>query len=112
MSEDAGSTVSSQPKSKRELAADAYVRPQLSRARLNFMLTLFCLGEFMDAFIASCLFPAINSLQEHLHLKPTEVTWAFGAYTATFAAFLLISGRVSDVYSPRTFYLAFSFKDC
>jgi MFS family permease len=71
------------------------------------MLTLFCLGEFMDAFIASCLFPAINALREHLHLKPTEVTWAFGAYTATFAAFLLISGRVSDVYSPRTLYLFF-----
>ena len=87
-------------KSKRKLAADAYVRPKLSRARLNTMLLLFCLAEFMDAFIASCLFPAINAIQQRLDLKPTEVTWAFGAYTVTFAAFLLISGRVSDVYSP------------
>lgn len=99
-SDDAGSTVSP-PKTARELAAEAYVRPQLSNGRRYFMLTLFCLGEFMDSFIASCLFPAINDIQSALDLKPTEISWTFAAYSTTFSAFLLISGRVSDIYSSR-----------
>lgn len=79
------------------------VQPQLpvalSKRRRYLMLTLFCLAEFLDSFMASGLFPAINDLQKHLHIKPAETTWAFAAYSATFSAFLLISGRVSDVYS-------------
>ena len=91
-------------RSKRDIAADEFVRQKISKRRRYFMLALFCAAEFMDAFIASGLFPAINDIQNHLHVKPAEVTWAFAAYSATFSAFLLISGRVADIYSARKSY--------
>jgi len=66
------------------------------------MLFLFCFAEFMDSFIGSALYPAIRAIQGDLKVGDAEITWAFAAYSATFSAFLLISGRVSDVYSARS----------
>jgi MFS family permease len=83
----------------------AYVRPTLTRAHKHLLLWLFCGAEFMDAFIASALFPAINVLEKDLHISDANITWAFSAYSATFAAFLLISGRVADVYSARMCFI-------
>ncbi|TFY76923.1 hypothetical protein EWM64_g7089 [Hericium alpestre] len=34
-------------------------------------------------------------------MNPSEATWIMSAYSLTFAAFLLISGKISDVYSPK-----------
>lgn len=82
-------------------AVTNYVPPTLSQGRKWFMLFLFCLAEGMDSFIGSGLFPAISTVQKDLNIGPTEISWAFAAYAATFAAFLLISGRVADVYSSR-----------
>lgn len=84
-----------------DLAIQSYVRPVLGKGRKALLLWLFCGAEFMDAFIASALFPAINVLEKDLDIGDADITWAFSAYSATFAAFLLISGRVADVYSAR-----------
>lgn len=81
----------------------------VSKQRRYLMLTLFCLAEFFDSFMASGLFPAINDIQIHLNVAPAETTWAFAAYSATFSAFLLISGRVSDVYSSRWCFIVGAF---
>ncbi|KAI0043880.1 MFS general substrate transporter [Auriscalpium vulgare] len=81
--------------------AAPYVRPNLSKLHKGTLLMLFCLAEFMDAFVASALFPAIPAMERSLNIKTNEIVWVFSAYSATFAAFLLISGRVSDIYSAR-----------
>ncbi|KAF8305938.1 MFS general substrate transporter [Clavulina sp. PMI_390] len=73
------------------------------------MLVIFCFGEFMDSFTASCLFPGISPISISLDLQATEVSWIFSAYSATFAAFLLISGRVSDIYSSRVCFIIGAF---
>ncbi|KAF8305932.1 MFS general substrate transporter [Clavulina sp. PMI_390] len=85
------------------------IRAMPSKARLYIMLTIFCFGEFMDAFSGSCLFPGIAPITDALHLQPTETSWIFSAYSATFAAFLLISGRVSDIYSSRVCFIVGAF---
>ncbi|KAI0045819.1 MFS general substrate transporter [Auriscalpium vulgare] len=79
----------------------AYVRPVLSKIHKGTLLLLFCLAEFMDAFVASALFPAIPAMERSLNIKANEIVWVFSAYASTFAAFLLISGRVSDIYSAK-----------
>lgn len=76
-----------------------YTQPRLSKARKFLMLFLFCFAEFMDSFIASALYPAIRVMEEDLGVVAAQISWAFAAYSATFAAFLLISGRLSDVYN-------------
>ena len=90
-------------KSARELAADAYVQPKLGDLRRYSMLALFCAASYLDSLFASCLFPALNDIQARFNLKPTEVAWVFGAYSASFSAFLLISGRVSDTYNSSKY---------
>jgi len=82
-------------------ANNPYIRPNVGTPRKHFMLFLFCFAEFMDSFIGSALYPAIRAIQGDLNVGDAEITWAFAAYSATFSAFLLISGRVSDVYSAR-----------
>lgn len=73
-------------------------RSVIGQLHKYLLLFLFCFAEFMDSFIASALYPAINVLEVDLQVIPAQITWVFAAYSATFAAFLLISGRVSDVY--------------
>lgn len=104
---DDGESIVSANKSAREIAADAYVQPKLSNLHRFSMLGLFCAASFLDSLFASCLFPALDDIQQRFHLKPTEISWTFGAYSATFSAFLLISGRLSDVYNSSEYFLRF-----
>lgn len=80
-----------------------YTRPVLSQSRKTFMLLLFCLAEFMDSFIGSALFPGITVIEGVLKVGVADISWAFAAYACTFSAFLLISGRFSDVYSASEY---------
>jgi len=67
-----------------------------SKARKIASLTMFVLAEFLDAFNNSALFPAIPDVASQLQFEASEVVWIISAYQLTFAAFLLMSGRVSD----------------
>ncbi|KAI0042428.1 MFS general substrate transporter [Auriscalpium vulgare] len=93
-----------------DVPSTPYVRPVLGKAKKGILLALFCLAEFMDAFVASALFPAIVALEESLGIPANEVTWVFSAYSATFAAFLLISGRVADIYSANAYQRQYSYQ--
>lgn len=73
--------------------------PALSKGRKGLLLAIFCLAQFMDTFNSSALFPSIIDTSASLDMSPNDAVWIFAAYQAPFAAFLLISGRVSDVYS-------------
>lgn len=75
----------------------------LSNARRYLLLLLFCLAQFLDAFNNSALFSALPELKETLGMNEGEATWLISAFQLTFASFLLISGRISDVYNPSTF---------
>jgi len=67
-----------------------------SKARKIALLSMFVLAEFMDAFNNSALFPAIPNIASQLQFDASEVVWIISAYQLTFAAFLLLSGRISD----------------
>ena len=60
--------------------------------------------------LSELLFPALTALESVLDVGQSDISWAFAAYSCTFSAFLLISGRFSDVYSaskPPIFYFCF-----
>ncbi|KIJ07997.1 hypothetical protein PAXINDRAFT_173133, partial [Paxillus involutus ATCC 200175] len=73
---------------------------QLSLTRKLVML-MFCLGRSLDAFNNSALFAAIPALEGSMGITESESVSIISAFQLTFAAFLLISGRISDVYNPR-----------
>jgi hypothetical protein len=74
--------------------------PQLTQARKYALLALFCLAQFLDVFNNSALFAAIPTLRAELGFDESGVTWLISAYQLTFASFLLMAGKISDVYNP------------
>ncbi|KIM33566.1 hypothetical protein M408DRAFT_61189 [Serendipita vermifera MAFF 305830] len=80
-----------------------------STARKLSLLAIFTLAEFLDAFNNSALFPAIPDITRELSFESSETVWIISAYQLTFAAFLLVSGRISDVYTPKPAFIAGAF---
>ncbi|EJD50836.1 MFS general substrate transporter [Auricularia subglabra TFB-10046 SS5] len=77
-----------------------------SPAKKIFLLALFCVAQFLDAFNISALLSAIPIMSVELDLSTTESVWLVSAYQLTFASFLLCSGRISDVYNPKYAFIA------
>jgi hypothetical protein len=105
-----------------EVKADAELAPTpvaLSPARKYALLLLFCAAQAVDVsacrtssccgrfltraaqvFNNSALFSAIPRLKEDMAMTESDATWLISAYQLTFASFLLIAGKISDVYDP------------
>lgn len=82
------------------------LRPQYSNVRKISLLVLFCVAQFLDIFNNSSLFSAIPFIAGALRMTSDESTWIVSALQLSFAAFLLVSGRISDVYSSsKVLYL-------
>ncbi|KAF8599786.1 MFS general substrate transporter [Ceratobasidium sp. AG-I] len=70
------------------------------------LLAIFCLGQFLDTSNTAAVFPALPAMTAGVGLIESDSVWLVAAYQATFASFLLISGRVSDIYSPKPAFIA------
>ncbi|KXN91299.1 hypothetical protein AN958_01273 [Leucoagaricus sp. SymC.cos] len=83
------------------------VAPQTtSSARRWFLLFLFCIAQFLEVFNSSAIFIALPAASSALHMTAQEGAWLIASYQLTFASFLLVSGRFSDVYNPKYVFLA------
>ncbi|KAF8599784.1 MFS general substrate transporter [Ceratobasidium sp. AG-I] len=74
---------------------------QLRPLQKNVLLAIFCLGQFLDIMNTSAMLPALPATSAAVGLTESDSVWLFAAYQATFASFLLISGRISDTYGPK-----------
>ncbi|KAH9927592.1 major facilitator superfamily domain-containing protein [Fomitopsis serialis] len=92
---------SSNPLSPSQTLVDGRVPQRYSAARRYVLLLIFCLAQFLDSINNSALFSAIPDLENSLGITEAESTWVISAFQLTFASFLLISGRISDVYNPK-----------
>ena len=63
---------------------------RLSSARRCMLLFIFCLAQFLDAFINASLFSAMPSLIDSLGFTESETTWVMSAFQLTSASFLLV----------------------
>ncbi|KAG1895789.1 major facilitator superfamily domain-containing protein [Suillus fuscotomentosus] len=82
--------------------AETPVHHELSLTRRLILLFMFCLAQFLDAFSNSALFSAIPVLEVSMGMTESQSTWIMSASQLTFVSFLLVSGRISDVYNPKT----------
>ncbi|KAG1850045.1 major facilitator superfamily domain-containing protein [Suillus tomentosus] len=91
--------------------AETPVHHELPLTRRLVLLFMFCLAQFLDAFSNSALFSAIPVLEVSMGMTESQSTWIMSASQLTFVSFLLISGRISDVYNPKTGFVGglFSF---
>ena len=86
----------------------AYATPRLQRARANptALLVIVCLAQFMVILDVSIVNVALPSIHGALHFSTTGLQWVVNAYTLTFAGFLLLGGRASDLLGRRRVFLA------
>jgi MFS family permease len=82
----------------------------LSRAYVrrdsNALLLLVCLAQFMVILDVSIVNVALPAIKDGLSFSTTGLQWVVNAYTLTFAGFLLLGGRASDLLGRRRVFLA------
>jgi len=69
------------------------------------MLTLLCSADCMVVLDFSIVNVAIPSIQKALGFSPESVQWLFTGYGLVFGGFLLLGGRLSDLYGRKRTFL-------
>ncbi|KAG2363374.1 major facilitator superfamily domain-containing protein [Suillus spraguei] len=87
------------------LSTNIHEPQRLSLARKLILLVMFCLTQFIDTLSMSALLSAIPALGASMGMTEIQSTWVFSGFRLTFSSFLLISGRLSDVYNPKTVFI-------
>jgi EmrB/QacA subfamily drug resistance transporter len=88
------------------VSAVAAPRPVSVRRGPNALLVLVCLAQLMVILDVSIVNVALPSIRGGLHFSTTGLQWVVNAYTLTFAGFLLLGGRASDLLGRRRVFLA------
>ncbi|KAI0357082.1 MFS general substrate transporter [Trametes cingulata] len=76
-----------------------------SPVRRYVLLLVFCLAQLLDAFHNSALLSAAPRVASALGMSEGKITWLLSAYQLSFASFLLLTGRLSDLYDPKLVYV-------
>ncbi|KAG1727619.1 major facilitator superfamily domain-containing protein [Suillus lakei] len=84
-------------------------RPTLSNAHRYTLLLIFCITQFLYTTTNSALFSAIPSLVQKFDFTQSQSVWIISAYQLTFASFLLMSGKISDIYNPKYTFITGKF---
>ncbi|TFK50409.1 MFS general substrate transporter [Heliocybe sulcata] len=87
-------------------AASQNVLALQSGPRKKLLLAVFCFAQFLDTFNNSALFAAIPPISAAIGISNSNSVWLLSAYQLTFAALLLVSGRLSDLYDPKIVFIA------
>jgi EmrB/QacA subfamily drug resistance transporter len=76
------------------------------RRNSNALLLVVCLGQFMVILDVSIVNVALPAIRDDLGFSQTGLQWVLNAYTLTFAGFLLLGGRASDLFGRRRMFFA------
>jgi EmrB/QacA subfamily drug resistance transporter len=68
-------------------------------------LIVLCLGDLMIVLDSTVVNVALPSIRNDLGFSPTSLAWVVNAYMLTFGGFLLLGGRLGDLYGHRKLFL-------
>lgn len=68
-------------------------------------LLLACIAQFLVVLDVSVVNVALPSIQRALALPPSGLPWVANAYALVFGGFLLLGGRLADVYGRRVAFI-------
>jgi EmrB/QacA subfamily drug resistance transporter len=68
-------------------------------------LIVLCLGVLMIVLDTTIVNVALPSIKSDLGFSETSLAWVVNAYMLTFGGFLLLGGRLGDLYGHRRFFL-------
>ena len=80
---------------------DSTLTTGTARSRLGLILVACCVGQFMVVLDASIVNVALRPIQDSLHFSASTLQWVINAYTIVFAGFLLLGGRLADLFGRR-----------
>src|SRR4051812_15995588 len=69
-------------------------------------LIVLCLGDLMIVLDTTIVNVALPSIRADLGFSQTSLAWVVNAYILTFGGFLLLGGRLGDLYGHRRLFLA------
>ena len=71
-----------------------------------FALYVLTLGSLMIVLDATIVNVALPSIKEDLGFSKTSIAWVVNAYLLTYGGFLLLGGRLGDLFGGRRLFLA------
>ncbi len=78
---------------------------KLDGRRRWWALIVLCLGDLMIVLDTTIVNVALPSIQEDLGFSATSLAWVVNAYLLTFGGFLLLGGKLGDLYGHRRLFL-------
>src|SRR4249919_972274 len=69
-------------------------------------LLVVCLGDLMIVLDVTIVGVALPSIADDLGFSETSLAWVVNAYLLTFGGFLLLGGRLGDLFGQRRLFLA------
>lgn len=69
-------------------------------------LILLCIAQFMVVLDFSIVNVALPSMQQDLGFSTQNLQWVISAYSLTLGGFLLLGGRMGDLYGRRMLFIA------
>jgi EmrB/QacA subfamily drug resistance transporter len=74
--------------------------------RRALALYILCLGDLMIVLDTTIVNVALPSIKASLHFSDVSLVWVINAYILTFSGFLLLGGRLGDIYGHRRVFLS------
>jgi len=68
-------------------------------------LIVLCLGELMIVLDTTIVGVALPSIREDLRFTESSLVWVVNAYMLTYGGFLLLGGRLGDLYGQRRLFV-------
>jgi EmrB/QacA subfamily drug resistance transporter len=68
-------------------------------------LLVLCMGSLMIVLDSTIVNVALPSIREDLGFSQTSLAWVVNAYLLTFGGFLLLGGRLGDLFGHRRLFL-------
>jgi EmrB/QacA subfamily drug resistance transporter len=89
-----------------EAAASIAPQAPAEERRRWLALMVLCLGVLMIVLDTTIVNVALPSIRQDLGFSETALVWVVNAYMLTFGGFLLLGGRLGDLFGHRRVFLA------
>jgi MFS family permease len=73
----------------------------------RLLLVLLCGVQFVDAVDIAMMGPAVPLIQRELHMAPVLLQWVVSAYVLGYGGFLLLGGRLADLFNRKRLLIGF-----
>ena len=74
--------------------------------RKGIALVLLCVAQFVDVLDVNAVIVALHSIGQDFGFSQADLQWVVSAYVLFFAGFLLLSGRVADLWGRGGTFIA------